>query len=79
MQIVKRKRELTLQEVQKLCEIAESSESKEDLKVGAYLLLSNQVAAQVHFNKLTEEEQESFKTYPIYYFWTETAESKETT
>ena len=38
--------------------------------VGAYLLLGQQKVAQTHFENLTIEQQDSFKLYPIYHFWT---------
>jgi hypothetical protein len=33
------------------------------------LLLGQQQAAEIHFGKLSEEEQKNFKEYPIYHFW----------
>lgn len=52
-----------------LYSMAEDSTISEDCRVGAYLLLDQQNAAEIHFEKLSKDQQENFKTYPIYYFW----------
>ena len=44
---------------------------REDVLVGAYLLLDQQAAAEVHFEKLDEQLKEEFKKYPIFHFWKE--------
>ncbi len=69
LQIVRRERELNIDEVKQLCAITENSLAREDIKVGAYLLLDNQIAAQIHFDVLDEDMQEAFKKYPIFVFW----------
>ncbi len=69
LQITKRQRQLNKEELIQLCKLTENGEVSEDIKVGAYLLLENQAAAEMHFLKLTSEEQENFKNYPIYKFW----------
>ena len=69
LQIARRQRELNLDEIQKLCDLVENGNTREDIKVGTYLLLGNQAAAQVHLNKLSEQEQDDFKEYPIFKFW----------
>jgi hypothetical protein len=71
LQIVRRERELNIDEVKQLCAITENSLTREDVKVGAYLLLDNQKAAQIHFQMLDKEMQEAFKTYPIFAFFKE--------
>ena len=71
LQIQKRKRALTTDELQQLCEITESADSREDIKVGAYLLMDNQIAAKIHFAKLTPEIQTELEQYPIFHFWKE--------
>lgn len=50
---------------------AYGSTTREDILVGAYLLLGQQRAAEIHFSRLTPELQNSFKSYPIYRFWNE--------
>ena len=69
LQIVKRERKLIISELAELYKIVEDSTTNEDALVGAYLLLDQQAAAEIHFSKLTPEQQENFKTYPIYHFW----------
>lgn len=71
LQIVRRERELNIDEVKQLCAITENSLTREDIKVGAYLLLDNQMAAQIHFDILDKDMQEDFKKYPIFAFWKE--------
>lgn len=71
LQIVRRERELNINEVKQLCAITENSLTREDIKVGAYLLLGNQMAAKIHFDILDKDMQEAFKKYPIFAFWTE--------
>ncbi len=68
-QIIKRERNLNSNEVAALCSIIENGGSREDILCGAYLLLDNQKAAEIHFNRLDEERQKSFETFPIYKFW----------
>lgn len=69
LQIEKRERSLTFDEKRELFRIVENSDTQEDVIVGAYLLLSQQVAAQIHFSKLNAQQQKDFKKYPIYHFW----------
>lgn len=71
LQTVKRMRALTIDEVKELFRIVESSNSKDDILVGAYLLLGQQPAAEVHFEKLSEPQQEEFRKCPIFHFWKE--------
>ena len=70
LQIIRRERALNTDEKKLLCEIAEDISTSEQEKTGAYLLLNNQVLAEIHFNRLTKEEQEVFMSFPIYKFWT---------
>lgn len=76
LQIVRRERELNIEEVKQLCTITENSLTGEDIKVGAYLLLDNQMAAQIHFDILDKDIQEAFKKYPIFAFWKKREASK---
>lgn len=69
LQVIKRKRDFDKNEVRMLYSMAEDSTISEDCRVGAYLLLDQQNAAEIHFEKLSKDQQENFKTYPIYYFW----------
>lgn len=69
LQTIKRERELTKEEQKELYLITESNCSREDYLVAAYLLLNQQTAAEIHFDKLSFDQQEEFKKYPIYHFW----------
>lgn len=75
LQTVKRCREFNIDEITILYNLVESTNTREDCIVGAYLLLGSQQAAEIHFAKLTEEEQKNFKEFPIYHFWKTDAES----
>ena len=41
------------------------------IRVGAYLLLDNQIAAEKLFNELDIDVNQEFQTYPIFRFWME--------
>lgn len=69
LQVIRREREFTLDEIRELCSITENNSTSEEALVGAYLLLGNQMAAELHFENLEPENQERFKDYPIYHFW----------
>lgn len=68
LQVVKRMRDLNEEEKEELFRIIEFTE-RNDIKVGAYLLLEQQVVAEYYFNKLEEKEKRIFQEYPIYQFW----------
>lgn len=76
LQIIHRERELNIDEVRQLCSITEDNSMGEDIKTAAYLLLGNQLAAEIHFEKIEREMQEGFKKYPIYEFWDKVVEDK---
>lgn len=69
LQIIKRTRNFNPNEIEKLYKMIENSETREDCLIGAYLLLGQQQAAEMHFAKLSKSEQNNFKEYPIYHFW----------
>lgn len=69
LQTIKRWRDFNIDEIGVLCAMVEDKDASEDCVVGAYLLLGQQQAAEIHFAKLSEEEQKDFKEYPIYHFW----------
>lgn len=71
LQVVRRERELNKEEIKKLYLIIEDNSSQEDFKVGAYLLMDNFTAAEIHFEKMDVEEQKKFRKYPIFNFWKE--------
>lgn len=69
LQIEKRNRVLTKDEEKELLQIIEDPKTSEDIMVGAYLLLDQQAAAELHFERLEIPLKENFKTYPIFHFW----------
>jgi len=68
LQTIKRDRELTVEEIKKLYEVSEKTDSLMN-KLGANLLLENYMVASLQFEELKDEEKESFKSFPIYRFW----------
>lgn len=69
LQIEKRMDGLSIDRIKELYRIVESPNIREDVLVGAYLLLDQQTAAEMHFAKMDQQLQEDFRTYPIYHFW----------
>jgi hypothetical protein len=74
LQIIKRERSFSKEEIRQLCEITEDVNATKQEKVGAYLLLDNQMSAELHFEELTTKEQEDFKLFPISIFWISSGE-----
>ena len=68
LQIIKRRRVLTEEENQRVCEILDGGYS-EDYKTACMLLLDNQAGAEYHFAKIPDEQKEFFRSLPIYHFW----------
>jgi uncharacterized membrane protein YwzB len=68
IQIIKRMRDLSDDELSQLNAIITTSKDEKNL-TGAYLLLGDIDMANYHFKKLVETEQEDFKKYPINIFW----------
>ena len=69
LQIVKRKRSLTKEEQKTIFAIAEDPNQSPEMRTGAYLLLDNQLAAEVQFGKIKPTVQKEFKSFPINRFW----------
>ena len=69
LQVIKRMRDFTIEEVRTVYSIIEDSTSTDLVRVGAYLLLDQQPLAEIHFERLDDAQKEEFKTYPIYHFW----------
>ena len=67
MQIVKRKRELNIDEIIMLAELIKKDKHA-SIRCGAYLLLGNNSKAQSCFNELESWMQKEFLTYPICIF-----------
>lgn len=69
LQVVKRKRKLSDQEMSMLWDIIEDTASTDSCKLGAYLLLDQQKQAERYFNKITSEEKKEMMNFPIWKFW----------
>lgn len=54
-----------------LFNIAEDLQQDKTIRVGAYLLLDNQIAAEKLFNELDIDVKQEFQMYPIFRFWME--------
>lgn len=67
-QAVKRSRELSAREIQCLHSIIESRPARNDVYVGAYLLLGDNASARYHYDSMEEDEQKVFDAYPISHF-----------
>ena len=68
-QIRKRMGVLTIEEKKEALKIAEDTSQEESIRVGANLILDNQIAAESHFEKLSEAERQSLREYPIFRYW----------
>lgn len=68
LQIIKRRRDLTDDENDRICALLESN-LQVDSKTACMLLLGNQKGAEHYFRKMTQEQQDFFKTLPVYHFW----------
>ena len=69
LQVVKRMRAFNEEEIKTLYQIIADKESSNSTLVGAFLLLEQQLPAEMYFYKMEETEQEEFIKYPIYHFW----------
>lgn len=69
LQIIKRLRAFNQEETRMLYEMVTKNDAPESILTGAYLLLDQQIPAEMHFKKMQTEEQEEFIDYPIYHFW----------
>lgn len=69
LQVYKRQRDLTDDEKDELYDIVENNSNNNQYMVGAYLLLGKQRRAERFFDKMSKEDKNEFKKYPIYHFW----------
>ena len=68
LQIIKRRRILSEDENNRVCEILEGG-YPEDFKTACMLLLDNQPGAEYHYAKIPEDQKDFFRSLPIYHFW----------
>lgn len=69
LQTIKRYRDFSIDEISTLYAMVEDKDTREESRVGAYLLLGQQQAAKIHFERLSKKVQNEMKKYPIYHFW----------
>ncbi len=70
-QVLKRRGNLSKEQKRELFDIADDIQQNVVIRIGAYLLLDNQIAAEKLFDKLSSGAKEEFQTFPIFRFWTE--------
>lgn len=69
LQVIKRMRKLNEEEIKTLYNITSEQDVQNSTMVGVYLLLDQQVPAEMFFAKMEPNEQTEFMKYPIYHFW----------
>lgn len=69
LQIIKRKRKLSVSEILELAKLIDNTQSP-NILCGAYLLLDDNESAQKYFDKIEPQDKEEFLTYPICHFGT---------
>lgn len=62
-----RQRKLNDNEIDKLLDLSENIKNNYNMLTGIYILLEDFKLAQRYYNKMTKEQQETFKEYPIFY------------
>lgn len=73
-QVLKRRRNLTKECKKELFCMADNLQEQRTIRIGAYLLLDNQIAAETLFDELNEDMKNEFSTYPIFRFWNDSVE-----
>ena len=68
-QTQKRMGTLTDQDLKDALQLAEDPSQEEVIRVGAYLVLENQLAAEMHFDRIPEEQRSLLKDFPIFRYW----------
>ncbi len=69
LQVVKRMRAFAEEEIKTLYQITADKNVTNAVAVGSYLLLEQQIPAEMFFSKMEATEQQEFMKYPIYHFW----------
>lgn len=70
-QVLKRRGNLSKEQKKELFDIADDIQQNVAIRIGAYLLLDNQIATEKLFDELSSDAKEEFQTFPIFRFWTE--------
>ena len=69
LQIIKRLRPLNEAEKQTIFKIVANDQCSCSALVGSYILLEQYVSAKIHYDKMSIDEQNEFKKFPIYNLW----------
>lgn len=75
LQIIKRLRDLTEQEEEKIYEILEDKNITDEIRFGSYVLLERKIPVKRYFEKLDENHKKEFINYPIYNLWKKMGEA----
>ena len=67
MQTIKRTRSFTNEEKSHIVHSKNKYQHSDEILCGFHILLDNKIEFEVQFNKLSLEEKETFKSYPIYH------------
>ena len=70
-QVLKRQGSLAKEQKEDLFNIADNQQQNKMIRVGAYLLLDNQLAAERLFDELDTDVKQEFQMFPIFRFWVE--------
>lgn len=68
-QVLKRQKNLTKVQKKELLYIADDLHQDKVIRIGAYLLLDNQISAELLFDELVENVKVEFHKFPIFRFW----------
>ena len=68
-QTLKRMGKLTEEDQIEIFQFADDASQEEVVRVGAYMILDNMIAAKTHFSKIPEEQKSLLRDYPIFRYW----------
>lgn len=68
-QTLKRMGELREEDLKEIFQLADDSSQEEAVRVGAYLILDNQLAAEAHFERVPENQRSALSDFPIFRYW----------
>ena len=68
-QTLKRMGKLTEDDQIEIFQFADDTSQEEVVRVGAYMILDNMIAAKAHFSKIPEEQKSLLRDYPIFRYW----------
>jgi len=69
LQVIRRERKFSSEELSILLQMIESNSSTNDVKLGANILLGNHAIAELYLEKMTKKEKDNFLKFPICKFF----------